>query len=278
MRITLATILLSLSIQSIAGGPWLNKKKAGFFQIQSTFPASSYNRLFIENNQEANLKRSVLDYTLQAYLEYGLTDKLNILSTLPYKFVGTTSASNDSLSLNKGRLNGLGNYKLGLKYSLLNKELKIAASIQSNFNTISKNISSGLTTGYNANSIGLYIHLGKGFTDKLYSFIDGGINSMGNNFSEYLELHYELGYQLKPSLWTALTIDVRESFKNGSYKNENLKQTGLYTNNQEYFAYGFKASYELNNKIGFTAATFGAFSGNYVAKVATFSLGIYKKW
>ena len=101
---------------------------------------------------------------------------------------------------------------------------------------------------------------------------------MSNNFSAYLEMHYEIGYQVKPSLWTAFTLDLRDSFNGGIYTNLNLRQTGLYTNNQEYFAFGLKASYELKNKTGFTAATFGAFSGNYVAKISTFSIGIYKKF
>jgi hypothetical protein len=278
MKTSFITLLLLISIKALAGGPWLNKSKSGFFQIQSTFPASSYNRLFLENGKEANLNRGVLDYTLQAYLEYGLTDRLDITSTLPYKFVGTTSNSNDSSALNNGNLNGLGNYKLGLKYRLLDKGLKVAVSIQANLNTISKDYNKGLATGYDANSAGIYIHIGKGFTEKLYTFIDGGVNTVSNDFSNYIDIHYELGYQIKPSLWTALTFDIRESFKNGSYNNNNLKHTGLYTNDQEYFAYGLKTSYELKNKIGFTAATFGAFSGNYVAKVATFSVGIYKKW
>ena len=275
-HLTLVIIVLFTS-SLYAGGPWLNKKKEGFFQLQSTFPGGGYNRLFLEDGNESILNRSVLDYTVQAYLEYGLTDKLDLISTLPYKFVSTESVSDSSL-LPAGNLNGLSNYKLGLKYQLSDKNFKIATSVQSSFNTISKDLRKGLITGYDANSVGLYFHIGKGFSKNLYSFIDAGANVVGNNFSNYIDIHYEIGYQLKPSLWTAFTLDLRESLKNGSYENNNLKQTGLYTNDQEYFAYGIKTSYELKNKIGFTAATFGAFSGNYVAKISTFSLGIYKKW
>jgi hypothetical protein len=277
MRYLLLVLVLLFLSSSYAGGPWLNKKKSGFLQVQSTFPGGAYNRLFLENNLESSLNRPVLDYTLQAYIEYGLTDKLDIISTLPYKFVSTRPAS-DSTELPKGNLNGLGNYKFGIKYRLSDNDLKIATSLQSNFNTINKDLEKGLTTGYDANTIGLYLHIGKGFNENLYSFIDLGINTMSNNFSDYIDIHYELGYQIKPAFWAAFTLDLRETFKGGDYVNENLRQTGLYTNNQEYFAYGVKTSFELNNKIGFTAATFGAFSGNYVAKISTFSLGIYKKW
>ena len=271
----LIAYLFSTSVY--AGGPWLNKKKSGFFQIQSTFPGGAYNRLFLENGGESTLSRSVLDYTLQAYMEYGLTDKITIISTLPYKFVSTKSVL-DSAALPGGSLNGLGNYSLGFKHRISNKDLKIAASIQAKFNTTTNDLEKGLTTGYGANSVGAYLHIGKGFNKNLYSFIDAGINTVSNNFSDFIDIHYEIGYQIKPSFWTAFTVDLRESLKNGDYTNSNLKETALYTNNQEYFAYGVKTSYELKNKIGFTAATFGAFSGNYVAKIATFSIGIYKKW
>ncbi len=277
MKIIISILLIITSLSLFAGGPWLVKKNSGFLQIQSTFPGGKYNRLFLENGSEASLNNKVLDYTFQAYLEYGVTDKLNLITTLPYKYVATENLTSNSL-LENGNLSGLGNSKIALKYGLLDKDIKIAISIQSNLNTTSKDFSKGLITGYEANSIGLYTHIGKSFSPNLYSFIEGGVNKSGNNFSDYLELHYELGYQIKASLWGALTLDIRESFKNGDYTNNNLRQTGLYTNNQEYFAYGIKTSYELKNKIGFTAATFGAFSGNYVAKIPTFSLGIYKKW
>lgn len=281
MKILSLAILLICTSTLFAGGPWLNKKGKGFFQVQSTFPTSAYSILFLEDGKDLNLQRSVLDFTYQAYLEYGISNKFDLIVTLPYKTVSTQVVSKNALAsdtLPNGSLKGIGNPKLGLKYQLINKGLKLATSIQTSFNTVSQVLEKGLITGYAANTIGLYMHIGKGFNKNLYSFLDAGVNKMSNNFSAYFDAHFELGYQVKPSLWTAFTLDLRDSFNDGSYKNLNLRQTGLYTNNQEYFAFGFKASYELKNKIGFTAATFGAFSGNYVAKIPTFSIGIYKKW
>jgi hypothetical protein len=281
MKLKFLTILILLPFFGSAGGPWLSKKKSGFLQSQSTFPGGAYSKLFLENGESLNLNRNILDYNFQIYLEYGITDKLNIITTLPYKYISSKSIESDltdNTLLPNGNLSGLSNYKLALKYKISNKKLKAALSIQSSFNTVSKDLEKGLITGYASNSIGLYTHIGKSFSSKLYSFAEGGINISGNNFSNFYELHYELGYQLKPSFWTVLTFDVRESLKDGSFNNKNLQKTGFYTNDQEYFAYGLKIAYELKNKIGFTAATFGAFSGNYVAKVSTFSLGIYKKW
>lgn len=281
MKQAILFTLLILTFPVLSGGPWLVKKKSGFLELQTTQPLGKYNKLFLENGQTLNLNRSVLDITYQAYLEYGISDKINIITNLPLKVISTHEEQNilnNPILLEKGNLVGLGNYKLLLKYKLSDKKLNSAISLQTSFNTISKNLNKGLSTGYDANYIGLYVHLGKSFNSKLYTFIEGGYNKTLSNFSDYLDIHYELGYQIKKSFWGALTFDIRESFKNGNYNNPNLKQTGFYTNNQEYFAYGLKASYELKNKIGFTFATFGAFSGNYVAKIATVSVGIFKKW
>lgn len=277
--ILIASLIFSFSI--FAGGPWLVKAKSGFFELQTTQPVGKYTKLFLENGETLNLNRSVLDMTFQGYLEYGITDKINIIGSIPLKVISTHEkqpVADNPYTLDEGNLIGLGNTKIALKYKLSENKINTAISIQASFNTISQDLNKGLATGYDANYIGFYGHIGKGINENLYTYIDLGYNTTQSDFSDYIDIHYEIGYQLKKSFWGAITFDIRESIKDGDYNNLNLKQTGFYTNNQEYFAYGLKASYELENNVGFTAATFGAISGNYVAKIATFSLGIYKKW
>ena len=72
------------------------------------------------------------------------------------------------------------------------------------------------------------------------------------------------------------------SFKNGSRElPPPEKQFGLYSNDLEYFSYGFKILYEINlnagNKLGFIAHAAGSFSGFAVAHSPLLSLGIYLK-
>jgi hypothetical protein len=277
--ILVTTLLFSFSI--FGGGPWLVKGKSGFLELQTTLPAGKYSQLFLEDGSTLNLNRSALDMTFQTYLEYGVSDKINLITSLPFKVISTHETQDvltNPLLLEKGNLNGFGNYKLGFKYGLTDKKVNIAVSIQGPFNTISNDLNKGLATGYNANYIGLYGHIGKSLNEKTYTFIDAGYNLTNGVFSDYIDIHYELGYRLKESFWGAFTLDIRESMKNGIQTNNSLSQTGFYTNNQEYFAFGIKASYEFKNKIGLTVAPFGGLSGNYVAKVFTFSLGVYKKW
>jgi len=281
MRFLFTLLLSCVSTGIFAGGPWLLPKKSGFFQLQTTLPAGGYTTLFQSDGSTVALNRSVVDVNFQAYLEYGITNRLDVIGVLPYKFISTgdtlSSGANSEL-LDKGSLNGFSNPRLGFKYGVFDKGINLAISIQSTFNTISEELDKGLITGYDANSIGLYTHLGKSFSEKLYSFIDAGFNLSSNNFSDFIEVHYELGYQLRTNFWGVITLDVRETLENGSAQSTNLNQTGFYTNDQEYFAFGVKLAYELKSQLGFTAATFGAFSGHNVAQIGTFSFGVYKKW
>jgi len=281
MKTLFLSLFLTTPFLSSAGGPWLKKKNTGFFQLQTTLPVGNFNRLFLENNQEVKLNRSILDYTYQVYLEYGLSDNINIISTLPFKQISTGNRGSETVNpeiLPKGNLSGIGNYKIALKYNLSDKKVKSAITLQSSLKTNSKKIESGLITGYDANSFGPYLSIGGSFSQKLYSYIETGINFYSNNFSNTIEVHYELGYQINSSLWAVLTFDMRESLKNGSYRNKNLRQTGFYTNNQEFVSPGLKINYKLKNEFGLSIATYAGFSGNYVGKIGMFSLGIYKKW
>jgi hypothetical protein len=55
--------------------------------------------------------------------------------------------------------------------------------------------------------------------------------------------------------------------------------TGLYVNNQEHVAWGIKTYGNIfSDRWGVSAALFGAFSGNYVAKSPSINLGVYHRF
>ena len=274
-------VVFSFSISVFAGGPWTPEKKHGFFQLQTTFPLGPYNRLFVNDGSTLELNRGVTDIQIQAFLEYGLGEKFSLVTALPYKFVSTNNELNPNSGLPllpQGSLSGLGNYELALKYKFFDKSFVSAVSIKAEFNTGLQDLEKGLATGFDASGYALYWHIGKSFGPRFYSFFETGYTLRTNNFSDYYRFFLEAGYQPVNNFWTALVFDLKKSLENGNYDDLNLRQTGLYANNQEFFAFGLKASYEFKNKIGLSASAFGAFSGNYVAHSTTFNIGIYKKW
>jgi hypothetical protein len=99
------------------------------------------------------------------------------------------------------------------------------------------------------------------------------------NYSDSWKLNVEYGINVKNKHWLAITINSLQAFKNKKYNDTPLKQTALYTNNQEYLAYGLKFIYQTKEeKQGLTLATYGALSGNYVAHLATLNLGYFWKF
>ncbi|MEM7372396.1 MAG: hypothetical protein AAF587_27500 [Bacteroidota bacterium] len=277
-----------LSAYAFAQGPWVQKKHTGFVQIQTTLQAQgTYDGLIVNEvritDTETNINREVASSDVGIYAIYGLTDKLTLFTHLPFKYVATKEQT-DSLYhptlLEEGRLFGLSNYQAGIKYRVLDNKLKVAVSLQSSWNTASQDLEKGITTGYLANSFGIFGHVGGSFASRWYSFLDLGYNVSTHEYSDFVNANVELGFQAvkTKSLWIVLNVNIRESLENGDFVNENLLQTGLYPNDQEWKGYGIKIFYELKNHIGFTLGTAGAFSANYVGFAGPLTFGIFKKW
>lgn len=277
--------LIMVFSEATAGGPWVLGKKKAYFQLQTTLPLGSYARLFHRDGIEKDiyLNRKVIDSHFQAYLEYGLTDKLTLISTLPFKYVATSDEleSNRKIEFNEqlesGSLAALANASIGLKHQLFNGKWIGAISAKYEFNSSSQDLEKGLSTGFQAGAISSFIHIGRSFPKDTYFFIETGGTMRGNDYSDEVEVITELGKKIK-SVWTALVLDYKKSLRNGSRVNPLLDQTGLYTNNQEFFAFGVKIAKDLNNNNGINFSTFGAFSGHKVAHLATVNIGWYKKW
>ena len=277
-----AALLVNISVK--AQGPWLHKKNDGFIQVQSIVPVYQYsallNGVFIKDQQAINRRTFNSDYSL--YIEYGITDKLNVISHLPLKYISTgeLTASEAPIPdlLDAGNLLGLSNYSLSLKYQVVDKNVKVAVSAISRWNTISQNLEKGLATGFDANAFGLMIHAGRG-NEKHYGFIAAGYLKYTNGFSDAIEVNIEHGWNLGEKWNLALAFNSRFSLYNGSYVNANLDQTGFYPNNQEYAAISVKAAYDLGNGFGLNATIpMVPIYFNKVGFSGTFGFGLYKKF
>lgn len=278
-------LLFYTTVSVQAQSPWLHNKNKGYVQVQSVLPVYQYsstlNGFFLGDEQGVNRKTFNSDYSI--YLEYGILDNLNLISVLPFKYVRTGALTDieDQLPfenvLEEGSLSGLGNYRFALKYGLGGKKAKFAISIDSRWNTISQDLAKGLSTGFDANAFGVVLHAGRG-SSKHYGFASIGFYTYTNNYSDALELKVEHGWQLGQQWNVALALDGRLSLYNGTFFNENLDQTGIYPNDQEWLAISAKASYDLKNGFGFNMALpLVPIYFNRVGFNGSFALGLYKK-
>lgn len=254
----LLSVLLTSFSQAFAGGPWLVKKGGGYFQVQVTPLAYAYGRLLNgigTTGTDINREVYAIDYGL--YGEYGLTDKLNLLANIPFKYARVSDLTETPEAfptlLDEGSINGLSNLRLGLKYGILDKNLKIAVSAQTSLNTVSTETEKGLATGFQGTSAGLMAHVGGNFGGKWYAFGELGFQHMfsESDFDDSIEASLEIGRSLNSKYTLLFRTIVRESLKNGSFFDERLEQTGLYPSNQSWIAGSFIINYESPDNYGF---------------------------
>ncbi len=264
-----------------AQSPWLYKKGKGFFQLQATFLAFPYESVVVGKRTETvDLSREVTTTDINAYFEYGLSEKWNMIAKIPVRFVSTgeeTGLVDSPIPLQEGSLFGLSNVELALKHQLVDKRIKVATSLQTIFNTVSKDLSRGLVTGYDYNAVGIFGHAGGSVGDRGYAFVDAGFTKTSNDFSDYFRQHIEGGRRFGRAFWVRLTLDIRKSLKNGSYDSGTLLQTGLSPNDQEWVGFGFGVAYETENQLGFNFSSGGALDANYIGFAAPVTFGLYKK-
>lgn len=135
----------------------MQSKGKAYVQASANLCAYSYTELLmgkaIFDTQAINRHMWYAD--MGFYAEYGLTDKVNIIATLPFKYV-TAGALADTVPntplLEEGSLFGMSNVGLGLKVKLLDKKWKVAASFQSKWNSAARAHDKGLSAGFASNA------------------------------------------------------------------------------------------------------------------------------
>ncbi|WP_196887113.1 hypothetical protein [Aureivirga sp. CE67] len=274
----LCAFFLSLSIY--AQSAWTQKKnewyvQAGFSNI------NEYSRLFGTNDNTYRTSRKITDNTLQIYAKYGITDKTTVLIDLPYKILKTGDIVDNPthpLTIKEGDFSGLGNITVGVQQKLIDKGVVVSGQLNIGINTSDFDNETGLRTGYDAWEIIPTINIGKGW-EKVYLQGNFGFNFKTNKYSNSVVANLEGGIKFINRIWVIGGIHVLESFEDGeiALPMSNL-QTGLYLDNQEFIAYGFKILGEITPKFGAVIGTNSAFSGNLVARKNALSFGIYTKF
>lgn len=282
LRILVLLLLSTSAYFAKAGGPWLSGKGHGFVQFQTVLPAYQYSGLLMSHLRDVQgVNRYTYNADFGVYAEYGITKKLDLITTLPFKYVKTGEVTDqryfDNL-LDEGSLAGFSNYHLALKYGLVDSKVKVAVSLQTRWNTGKLDLDKGLATGYDANSFGIMAHIGRG-SDKHYGFLELGYNVFTNGFSHMMDLNIEHGWKVKEAWFVAASLSGRFGLNNGDYNEPTLAQTGLYPNNQQWAAISLKASRDFKNGWGVNGALpLVPIYFKYVGFNGSISLGVFKKF
>ncbi|HNP07861.1 MAG TPA: hypothetical protein PKN99_09545 [Cyclobacteriaceae bacterium] len=277
MRLSLIIILCSTS--AMAQSPWVAEKGNGFAQLGYT-TIGPYKDLFLSDGNAYPLSNEITDRTLQVYGEYGIGSGTSIITTIPVKILTSGGSLIPSLPIRtrSGDFTTLGNIQLAARHNFVNKKVVFSGQLLAELPTSGYDEATGLRGGLNALSI--IPTLSAGFSnEKLYEFVSVGAAIRSNDYSSEWRLGIELGYQLIKRIFIIGVIDIVQNFENGNaIESANQLGTGLYLNNQSYFAYGIKGIVGFTDSIGISGAFYGAGSGNLVAKSPSINFGLYYKW
>ena len=75
-KITLSISLIIANLLTFAGGGWVHKAETGYAQF--SYSIINYSSISNGNDGSLGLQRNVRDRTIQAYAEYGLSDKFEL--------------------------------------------------------------------------------------------------------------------------------------------------------------------------------------------------------
>ena len=286
MKLAWLYSMLFIAVGAFSQSPWL-PEKGGFYYQFSYITVPAYNTLFTYSDEPFQMSRSVSDKTLQFYGEHAVSDKFSVLASVPYKILDSEEINQDFEGEESGipasaANNAFGNSSFSLKYKIAASRWVSAAQVRVGLPAGQKEATeSGLYPGYDAWSVAPVVSLGKGWNNYyFYTWLSGIVRS--NQYSEYLNGGLEGGWKPMQNLWFISYFELMDSFRNGSRAlPPPEKRFGLYANDNEYTAFGFKLIYEYpvddKNTIGVIAHAAGSFSGFMVAHSPLISFSIFFK-
>lgn len=283
--LSIALLLMMVAQTAMAGGPWPRAKGHGYAMVSGTY--LGYGKMFGPNSDIVNLRRNMTDVTIQAYLEYGISDRLTVLVNLPFKYVASSSTINQTDffndTLKSGDIFGLNTVMMGFKYNIVNRKVLFSAGLNGESNVARFDSLSALRTGPLSFVIHPYLSAGTTF-GKFYTQLDAGYRVRLNGYSHEVDLAYELGYSWNQKTYFILNLRGRISMQNGSFDNnvspDHPFGRDLHTlidpNNQQYVGYGLKFIQKIK-KVHINAGVYSGY-GQLVAAAPVFNLGLAYEW
>jgi hypothetical protein len=274
-KTVLTYTLLMLGVIANAQSPWTREKGKFFTQIGASVLIYDQINLDGKTLESGN---DYYDYTFQSYTEFGVSDKVEIQAIIPMKTLGYEAKTGG----NKQSQSGLGNAVLGGKYKFFDKNWKISAGISVSLNTISKNDTKGLRTGFDATTIQPYITAGSS-NGKLYYFGNLGYGYMTNDYSSFARIGGEIGYEVIKRGHLIFAVDAKQPLQDDSKFAKEEQPTYLgtatYLDRQTYTAFGLKGNYEIKqDAFGVNFSVFGAAGLENIAATPSLNLGTYFKF
>jgi hypothetical protein len=278
-RIYLCCLSLFLAFQ-LKAQVWTLPENGWYGNISYTF--FNYDQIFNDSGDIVDIPVAVNDQTIKLFAQYGITDKLTVQASVPYKVLSSElidpafNAVNGQY-LESGSLNYFGNIELGALYKFYSGKPFITASFFVEANTTDRNYLTGLQTGFN--SWGFRPGIGMGWAlNKSWLQYYLGADFRTNNYTTAIISNVEYGFKPADYLYFAVNASLRNPVAESTQDCDcSTQYTALYLDQQQYIGIAFKGGFSIKNW-GFNLAyNIGPASSN-VAAAGVPSFGIqYKK-
>ena len=280
-KILLLWILLLIGI-NLGIAQWTQKKGTGYYKLGTWFLEAD--KHYIDQGlTDPNATRGIFITSL--YLRHGITDKITLISYIPYVRVYQNEQVNTSgIGGQPGEaFNSLGDIDLAVEYQLFKKSgWAVSTSLSLGFpsgNNSGGSDGSYLTGDGEFNQI-LKILLGTSYKigkQRFYAKGSLAFNNRSNGFSDQYRLGFETGTQLfKNKLLLLARLNTTQSTYNGSLSATNSNGS-IFANNIEFVGYSGEINYFLDKKWSISIGYSSAFSGKVIYSAPALSTGIALK-
>jgi hypothetical protein len=245
-RISLISSLLFLFV-SLNAQVWTLPKNSVYTNIGWT--GYTYSDKFDETGEIQPLSFDVTDNTIQLFAQYGITDKLTLQTSIPFKIISKTDyvafglpPEPTSLYYSLDTIKYFGNIELGGIYKIFDGKPMVSVSLMASLNSTDRNYISGLQTGFNSNAI-------KPGAGVMWSFNKAwlqyylGAEIRDNNYAMALISNLEYGFKFGDGFYLAAQAYMRFPEPGENDCDCTTTLTAMYNSNQTYMGLGLKGGY-----------------------------------
>ncbi|HKI78095.1 MAG TPA: transporter [Ignavibacteriaceae bacterium] len=256
---------LVLCDEIIAGG-WTKKKGKFYLQINSQYMRS--NKFHDIDGTLVNIN-TLSDFTLSLYAEYGITDDLTIISSIPFYHrltLNEVKGNNSGTVYFPGaKKTGVSDSRLGVRYKLTEGNGSVlSAGFTLGLPFGDSNDPNGLLTGDGEFNQELSLQFGHSFYPlPIYTSAYAGYNLRHKGYTDEIRFGVEAGYTFDNKLLLIFRVTGLKPLRNGDNTVAG-GAGGLFSNNQQYIAYGPELFYNVTENWGVTA---GANAGTWARNV-----------
>lgn len=267
MKKSIFIISLLSCICSQAQQAWTRDKGIFYSQLGTTIYYFD-SKINIDNSIIA-IDRKIASNSIQAYLEYGISNKLTANVIVPFVFSDSKNTNKiEPIGIVDGSLNAFGNVNIGFTYNFYKKNgYVLSTKLQSTLPTATFKEDTGLRTGTDSFGIAPSFLAGYG-GNKFFASAELGFNYRTNKYSSQTIGGFQIGknFGKNKKLLIIFHTDIQSSNYDGKYDDKNSNATITYLNNQTYFAHGIKFGYKLNKNL---MAWSDVRAGSYTANIGT---------